>query len=58
MKNIVLYSHGGSKNHGCEAIVRSLIEIIKQVTVNDYKLLSMDIEYEKMIINNDLYTIH
>ena len=48
MKNIVLYSHGGSKNHGCEAIVRSLIEIIKQVAVHDYKLLSMAPEEDKI----------
>ena len=29
MKNIVLYSHGGSKNHGCEAIVRGTYKILK-----------------------------
>lgn len=28
MKKIILYSHGGSGNHGCEAIVRSTIRII------------------------------
>lgn len=26
----VLYTHGGSKNHGCEAIVRSTIKILQQ----------------------------
>ena len=29
MKNIYLYAHGGSGNHGCEAIVRSTIELFK-----------------------------
>lgn len=28
MRNIILYGHGGSGNHGCEAIVRSLHKII------------------------------
>lgn len=28
MKNMILYGHGGSGNHGCEAIVRSLNKII------------------------------
>lgn len=28
MKKIVLYSHNGSKNHGCEAIVRSTAKIL------------------------------
>lgn len=29
MKNVVLYGHGGSNNHGCEALVRTITEIIK-----------------------------
>lgn len=33
MSKIFLYAHGGSGNHGCEAIVRSTAEILK-----DYKL--------------------
>lgn len=44
--NIYLYAHGGSKNHGCEAIVRSTSSIF-----HDYKTLLLsyapheDIEY-------------
>lgn len=30
MKNIYLYAHGGSANHGCEAIVRSTLEMLKK----------------------------
>lgn len=30
MSNIKLYYHSGSKNHGCEAIVRSTVKIINQ----------------------------
>ena len=29
MSRIFLYAHGGSGNHGCEAIVRSTIKILK-----------------------------
>ena len=28
MKDFILYGHGGSGNHGCEAIVRSTIDTI------------------------------
>lgn len=28
-KNYLLYAHGGSKNHGCEAIVRSTVQLLK-----------------------------
>ena len=30
MKNIVLYGHAGSNNHGCEALVRTVTKIIKE----------------------------
>lgn len=29
MKNVFLYAHGGSGNHGCEAIVRSTLGILQ-----------------------------
>ena len=29
MSNIYLYAHGGSGNHGCEAIVRSTLDLLK-----------------------------
>ncbi|WP_080063419.1 polysaccharide pyruvyl transferase family protein [Ruminiclostridium hungatei] len=29
MKRLLLYAHAGSKNHGCEAIVRSTMKILK-----------------------------
>lgn len=38
MKNIVLYSHSGSKNHGCEAIVRGTAKILEGI--GNIKLLS------------------
>ena len=33
MKRIFLYAHGGSGNHGCEAIVRSTINLLGQEDV-------------------------
>ena len=30
--NIVLYSHGGSRNHGCEALVRSTYGILRKLS--------------------------
>lgn len=35
MNRIVLYGHGGSMNHGCEAIVRSTVEILSNNDVNE-----------------------
>ena len=39
MNNIVLYLHSGSKNHGCEAIVRGTIKVLDNV-VDKITLLS------------------
>lgn len=35
MKKILMYGHGGSGNHGCEAIVRSTLKIIEDGYKND-----------------------
>lgn len=32
MKNVVLYAHGGSGNHGCEALVRTTADLIYRET--------------------------
>ena len=36
---VVMYVHGGSKNHGCEAIVRSTAQLLK-LDLNQSILLS------------------
>lgn len=41
---IVLYPHGGSGNHGCEALVRSTVQLLKG---NDISLLSRHPEQDK-----------
>ena len=33
MNKIYMYAHGGSGNHGCEAIVRSTLKILNDVNV-------------------------
>lgn len=37
MKRIFMYGHGGSENHGCEAIVRSTIQLLEN---NEFFLIS------------------
>lgn len=34
MDNLILYAHAGSKNHGCEAIVRSTLKILNLSNTN------------------------
>ena len=47
MKKIFLYGHGGSGNHGCEAIVRSTISIISQNTKTPIYLITSNPEEDK-----------
>ena len=48
MKNIIMYAHSGSENHGCEAIVRSTCKMLK----DNYKtiLLSSAVKADKKYI--------
>lgn len=54
MKDFILYGHGGSGNHGCEAIVRSVIKIIKHHCVDSKFSLMTTRGYDDEIygINN------
>lgn len=48
MNKIYLYAHGGSENHGCEAIVRSTIKILKEINVEKILISSKpeeDVKY-------------
>lgn len=40
MKKIYLYAHGGSGNHGCEAIVRSTVKILNKMGYKRITLIS------------------
>ena len=33
MKDIIMYGHSGSGNHGCEAIIRSTMKVLQQQCV-------------------------
>ena len=48
MKNIILCGHTGSVNRGCEAIVRSTVEILKKIGYKDkLKVLTFDESVDK-----------
>ena len=52
MNKIYMYAHGGSGNHGCEAIVRSTIKMLKQISNEKIILISSKPEEdEKYDIN-------
>lgn len=44
-KKIILYPHGGSGNHGCEAIVRSTSTIVGQDLILFSSALDQDVKY-------------
>lgn len=55
LKNVFLYAHGGSKNHGCEAIVRTTLQLL-----NDFgnKILISSRPDEDVLYGlNDMCTI-
>ena len=49
---IALYSHGGSMNHGCEAIIRSTYKILN----TNMTLFSMN-AYERDVIRQPLQRV-
>lgn len=50
MSNVLLCGHTGSQNRGCEAIVRSTTEILKNIDViNHMAAMTFDIEYDKYL---------
>lgn len=51
----VLYAHGGSKNHGCEAIVRSTISLLQNQ--ESPLLLSYNIKEDKMYELNEIVNL-
>ena len=63
MNNIILYGHGGSGNHGCEAIVRSIEKVLTKKTLHlmssrisedfNYKLDNIVIPYSAKEFNKN-----
>ena len=46
MEQILLYAHGGSKNHGCEAIAKTTAQMLKA----DLTLYSQSPEDRKSVV--------
>lgn len=44
MKKVYLYAHGGSGNHGCEAIVRSTVALLERLNIEKIILISSNPE--------------
>ncbi|MGI5987152.1 MAG: polysaccharide pyruvyl transferase family protein [Dysosmobacter sp.] len=57
MNEILMYCHGGSGNHGCEAIVRSTIKILMQQGDFKYYLISRKPEEDQQYGLDRLATI-
>lgn len=47
MNNILMYCHNGSKNHGCEAIIRSTVGILNRMGSMQYYQISRNISEDK-----------
>ena len=46
MRKIFLYNHGGSENHGCEALVRTVCELFKEEDIILYsEMPQQDLHY-------------
>ena len=52
MKNTVLYAHGGSGNHGCEALVRTTAKLVKDRTGEYPSVISSHPEEDKKYIKD------
>ena len=44
---LLMYAHAGSGNHGCEAIVRSVCQILGNENENSVTLLSNDVSEDR-----------
>lgn len=68
MRKIFLYNHGGSENHGCEALVRTVCELFKEEDIILYSEMPQqdlhygiqqfaDVKSAKMYIQNCLLVL-
>lgn len=58
MKKVLLYVHGGSGNHGCEALVRMLSRKFKEIGVTSYALASNIREDEQYGVHKEVNLIN
>lgn len=57
MKNLFMYAHGGSRNHGCEAIVRSTLGLFRDENCLHVTLISKNPEEDRAYGIDQLCTI-
>ena len=57
MKNLFMYAHGGSGNHGCEAIVRSTLGLFRDEDSLHITLISKNPEEDRAYGIDKLCTI-
>ncbi|MFR2774232.1 MAG: polysaccharide pyruvyl transferase family protein [Anaerostipes sp.] len=56
MKKILMFGHGGSRNHGCEAIVKATCELLKNKDA-EITLLSSRPEEDKLFLDESIIRI-
>lgn len=49
MKHVYLCGHTGSKNRGCEAIIRSTVSILKKSGISDIKFMTFDENFDRFL---------
>ena len=52
MKDVVLFGHNGCGNHGCEALVRSTVDVMRQAGAEKITLISTQPEQDKQYISD------
>lgn len=57
MKKYLLYPHGGSGNHGCEAIVRSTLRILDNPQSDQVYLYSMNCDQDEKVGLSDICSL-
>ena len=46
MNNYFIYNHGGSANHGCEALVRTILQLFRDSSITVYsEAIQQDLRY-------------
>ena len=58
MAKIYMYAHGGSGNHGCEAIVRSTCDMLNNPLWDEILLISSKTEERCTVIFQNNFTIY
>lgn len=58
MRNLLMYAHNGSANHGCEALVRATVEVFKEQPFDKIILMSHNISEDKKYGLGNLVELH